>query len=273
MPLRRAPVAALLLLVLLPVRPAAACSCVTSSEPRDPDVRLLGGEQPLPTNARIRLVYEGGAVRSDDRKTLLPAAAITHVVRTASGAAVAVEPHVIKTSVEAYVELVPHKPLAPRTRYEVVLTHAGEKEYLVGRFLTAAALDRTAPVFAGVQRAVLRQVGGGECTIGPLLNIFLTPATDTGKAPPYYAVWTAPADGAIDYGAAPAAYRYQSGGVLQLHNGYKCSGRSGGLNTFALMGTPGVRVGVVAIDAAGNRSAAREAVVQAEPPASGVVPY
>ena len=105
------------------------------------------------------------------------------------------------------------------------------------------------------------------------MNISLTPASDTGKAPPYYAVWTAPADGAIDYGAAPAAYRYQSGGVLQLHNGYKCSGRSGGIDTFALAGRPGVRVGVVAIDEAGNRSAAREAVVQTEPPASGVVPY
>jgi hypothetical protein len=152
MPLRRASAAALILSALLSARPAAACSCVTTSEPRDPDVLLLGGQQPLPTNARIRLLYEGGAVRSDDGKTLLPAAAITHVVRTAAGAAVAVEPHVIKTSVETYVELLPHKPLLPRTRYEVVLTHAGEKDYLVGRFLTADAPDRTAPVFAGVRR-------------------------------------------------------------------------------------------------------------------------
>ncbi|MFO0577843.1 MAG: hypothetical protein U1A78_27870 [Polyangia bacterium] len=40
---------------------------------------------------------------------------------------IAVEPHVIKTSVKTYVERVPHKPLLPRTRYEVLLTYAAKR--------------------------------------------------------------------------------------------------------------------------------------------------
>lgn len=178
----------------------------------------------------------------------------------------------------ATVVMTPSAPLAARTRYEVVRIERSGKVPLtiLGTFATGDAIDDKPPSWPGIKSHHVSSTEpikrGGVVTIpmecaenGVQINAD-TAATDEGTPPSglRYAVWFADDGSAIDYASPPAM-------ILQ---GQTIPKRNGGdelilmvpLDRDGKLALPNdkkkAKLGVRAIDAAGNPSAASEIVVK-----------
>jgi len=168
------------------------------------------------------------------------------------------------------VELVPSAPLAPRSVYEVWLVDRSPfaRTILAGAFRTGAERDASPPVWGGLTGARVDDpmwphatiTLAGDCGESLYVDLSGPPASDEG--PVLYGVWTSAATDALDYSAPPVA-------IL----------RAGSTSTFLSIGRLGcwpvevplpkadsLRVGVVAIDLAGKRSAPSDLVLDLRSP-------
>jgi hypothetical protein len=178
------------------------------------------------------------------------------------------------------VELTPAGRLDAGTRYEVVMSGPASRlaDAIVGTFVTGDADDTTPPVWAGAKRVFPTHLLGAsppgtiriyaECE-GPGLGIDAPPATDDGATADElrYEVWYSDARGKLDYAAAPAAviagaWDELPGGapsVFRLEIGGAEEGISDMPPRAFFKRRARARVGVRAVDLAGNASAPSEA--------------
>ena len=152
-------------------------------------------------------------------------------------------------------EIVPRAPLAANARYDLWASpHQGKwekrpgKPVLLGTFRTGDDVDTAPPSRPVVRRAVGHPVA---MSCDAWLQIELEPAADRGPAADLYAVWFADADGRIAYETPPeevASVTVETQSLdVQIPSRAKV----------------GLRVGVRALDVAGNLSAPVETTVVA----------
>lgn len=200
-----------------------------------------------------------------------------------AGEPIPVEMRESRSNQVATIEMIPKQHLAPNRRYEIryVEKEAGPIE-IVGTFLTGAAIDTTAPSWRGLS-STFQRVGGlwpgetpprkkpGVITID-MTDCFglgvefdaLDKATDDQTRPEdiRYAWWMGDVDGtAIDYTTVPLSYT--KGYEVMPHFKVVYGTRLEPLNDFSLpTGKKAFKLGVRAVDLAGNMSKPSEVVVR-----------
>jgi hypothetical protein len=164
----------------------------------------------------------------------------------------------VGAGLQRQVELVPVAQLSPSTTYEVIATQPERSDVparTIGAFRTGTDLDVAAPVWNGVTRATLApQTKGKWGPSGPTATFHFGAAGDesTPNEELRFGVWLPDAQGRFDYSKAPATYASAHGlGQFVLSGGRPC-----GWATFRF---PIItRVGVRAVDLAGNQGSASE---------------
>lgn len=235
-----------------PARPAAACSCIS------PGFELItpAPGQLAPLNTRIRVTY----VQSWNR-------AVTVVLRSEDGRQIPASASTASSGQVRVVELVPEANLEPEARYEVRTIETGppQVETVVGVFATGTGEDVAAPQWRGVRRAVLvgnrasraaqrpgRRAESSCARPAPYAVLTAPPASDrdTPASSLLYAVWLPGAEGGPDTSRPPSAFVAAENGRIALGSSNSCDPRQ---FSFARRGR--LRVGVAAVDPAGNQSA------------------
>jgi hypothetical protein len=182
---------------------------------------------------------------------------------------------------ETTIELAPRAPLAARTRYELWAAAGGASPpRILSTFVTSEALDDAPPAWSAKLR--IRPAIAADPRVvqlveprAPTVVLEGDLAADAGSPDDaiLFGVWIAGASGAIDYARPPSTYLRQDlrarlvgpGGAVTLAlalgsgSGDACSPVN-----FAFPAAS-TRVGVVALDLAGNRSAAAELTLPALP--------
>lgn len=224
---------------------AGACSCAS------PKATLLSpaGEQPAPVTARVRV--------------LLPtprAAGATLSLRTPGAPTVAASATSRAMGDVELVELTPTAPLAPDTRYEVLLRTPGEypSTFVFGTFRTGAERDVKAPRLDALGAVSARANPGAMssmCQSGDTVISFEgvhVSDPDRDGAGVAVGVWIADPSGRVDTKALPSFLSAPREGHLQVGRSSICDPRA-----FALPRAPSVTLGVAAVDESGNTSAVR----------------
>jgi hypothetical protein len=241
---------------LAPAR-ASACSCAM------PTVRVTPGpgDGPAPLNTRIRLEFPLSGWLGDHN---LRPEDVAITVR-AGKAVVEVERKIVGDGEIRVVELTPKKRLLPQTHYQVSMTVAGAKESSLGEFVTGTAEDTVAPTWKGIGRAELVHKPAVCCDCSTGDPYVLVTVGEAGGEPAAralrWAVWLGDPAGKIDYGAPPAALVTSTSGYLWLGHASICSPAN-----LALPRARSMRLGIKAVDLAGNQSDASEVIVKGEEP-------
>jgi len=244
-------------------RPAEACSCVS------PGFQLItpAAGQAAPINTRVRVTYVQSwnlpvrVVLVGDDGVLVPARATT-----------------AQSGELRVVELVPEGVLRPETVYEVRAIEAGlrDVETVVGSFVTGTGTDLQAPEWRGVRRGVLvkkrrprrskrdaarRADPASPCArTEPYAVLVADPAADSDTPGPalLYAVWMPSAGRGLDTSRAPSAYLPAHDGKIMLGSSSSCDPLH-----LVLPRRGRVKLGVAAVDPAGNQSAPVEVSLRA----------
>ncbi len=234
---------------ILDARGAFACSCAFS------DVAVLPTKSATaPVNTVIRIRVPG---------RLLPFVTGTRsvgiVVRAAeSGKKVAIaDREDIKSGRVSFITLRPKHALAPNTRYEVAALLSEGRDYPLGELTTGAKADRKKPELGGVAEATYHHEPAicCNCSTG---DPYVVLRLKDSRGASLFAVWAGPVDGEIDYDKPPLTYVAARGRTLVLGHASACS-----VNNFDFpSGAKSIRIGVVAVDMAGNRSAPGEVVAE-----------
>lgn len=229
-------------------RSALACSCV------GPEVVFLGPKgSDAPINTHVRLDVPSPSAGSYLLRTHPGYGAGPAVVAPTKASVYAATGSGLET-----VDLEPLAPLAPRTRYEVVVVNPATHppNTVVGTFVTGAAADNTPPRFQtlGKVRTKLNQghVGGGMCSVrGPWLTVSNFAADDPGRpqAQLAFLIWGPDAHGKLDTKGTPSALVRPFRGELAIGQTSLCDPRS-----FPLPGSS-ITLAIALVDEAGNRTA------------------
>ena len=243
MPFARTLLAALALTALPAIdRCAAACSC--APPPAEFEITPSGGA-PVPLNARVRVAFRGAESK------------VQVTLRAAAGRKVAVREQVFRdTSGRELHELTPQAPLRPETDYTVVVTggRPSRPKVATARFRTGRAADTGAPQWRGIEAAVLvpgdtDPAHGGLChSYRPYGHLKVASPIDPESSPVVFAVWLGPSGAALAYDRAPVTYVTAVDGHITIGDPSKCGD---GLLPWQ---DPGTRVGLRAVDQAGNLS-------------------
>ncbi len=250
----------LLLACLAAPKIADACSCATLGT-----IRIVPGPRDgAPLNTRILL--EVPPIEDIQSKHVTPED-IQVTVRGPKGA-IAIDVARWGDADLRWIQLTPKAALSAATRYSVHVSVAG-KDSLLGQIVTGDAADRTPPTFAGVTKAevVTDKPNPGRCTTGQAYVALTVGAAADDATPPQdlrYQVWLADDRGAVDYAKPPTATVAARGGELLLGHPSICSAAS-----FVLPDRPSFKLGVKAIDLAGNASEPSLVDVSVPPPAKG----
>jgi hypothetical protein len=232
--------AALLCVGLLAgLRPAPADACSCGRKP----VRAAI-DKTAPTNTRVLLWFSDSAYKAAAAFTLRAAG---------STRSIAVERRDVTAGSLTVAELVPKQALRAKTAYEVV-DKAGDK---VLEFTTTAGKDTKAPEWKGIQEASYVKQPGACCvcnTGDPHVRVETGELSDDhDKDMVVFAVWTAGADGKLDYTKPPTTYVRPWETELVLGNPVTCV-----RNNFDLPAGKTFRIGVRPVDLAGNIGVASE---------------
>lgn len=162
------------------------------------------------------------------------------------------------------VELIPTRLLVAHTRYEVWLqddstTH---RSRIVAIFTTGDAVDRQAPTWSGITRA-FRHHDLGECERDEIA-ILAPPASDdqTPASQIRYGIWIGRGQGRIDYDAPPLTYAESSPIVQRAGVDRAEVGLSLGSEAVVRPGERFLKIGLRALDLAGNASTPSETTVK-----------
>lgn len=248
---------------------------------RPPDVSFVpygDDSAPLNTHERITLVKTwrtqpiacSGALGTPAAGACKPARMVL-VLRTApvAGKPMKEVPTDVRESVSAEiatVELVPRTLLAPNTRYDV--WHEAESDAhtrrVVATFVTSDITDLVPPNFRGIKSAH-RVTSALECeTDGVVVSVWAATDSVTPAAQLRYGVWVPQGDATIDYNAPPTLIvaaetlqgRIPDPSTVQLSLG------AGALPDLAVpKGARTLRLGIRALDLAGNASPASETMM------------
>lgn len=196
-------------------------------------------------------------------------------LRRSGGGEVPHEQRELNVDGHAQVELVPRGPLQKDTEYEVV-QWTGEHSLVVASFRTSDGEDATPPRWAGIRAAAYRPAD--SCSVacssrrGARVEVETEPPEDDRSGAELVAVWLASGEEAIDYRRAPVGYltarqsRYELGATLDLAPRLKLElGGAGPCvdGTLPLpRGARRLRIGMRAVDRAGNLGAPSEATVE-----------
>jgi hypothetical protein len=225
-------------------RDANACSCM------DPPPVLLtpdrNDDAPLNTRVRVEVPF------SKDVPDV--------VLRVHKGDVVPATKRAVKGDWVAFVEVVPKKPLDPKTRYEIgyVDPMRHPSTIVFGTFTTGIASDTTAPRIETFGGAIAHKdtMRTNSCSVSnPRVVIDGLASSDPGRAGAQIAwsVWRADANGVVDDTKPPAATLLEQNGAITLGRTSSCDPRS-----FDLPEKGVVTLGIAAVDEAGNKSATRK---------------
>lgn len=184
--------------------------------------------------------------------------------------ALAADVHVYRSEKGAVTELVPRAALAAGRRYEVRLVDAqGREVRLVGTFRVKGPADHKAPSLGKIKSAERHRPSPVQSMKNGarILTIDMydsKPGVVVGFAKPsrapLFAVWIGESGKPIDFSAPPNTYdRANSGSVFELDLG---GSDMCGASTFVIPDRDAVRIGIRAVDLAGNRSQGREVDVK-----------
>ena len=157
-----------------------------------------------------------------------------------------------------FFELIPLTPLRPQAAYFVLAETREGSERLGTEFHTGQQRDHSAPVWPGIQHAVYvppwrSSAASGDCSFlldhGPQAALTIYGATDEGAV--RYAIWLAKHGEDLPYEDTPRAYLTPNQGTLTVEDLPK--------------GVPRLRIGVRAVDAAGNMSPPSEVELSLPP--------
>ena len=179
--------------------------------------------------------------------------------------ALAADVHVYRSEKGAVTELVPRAALAAGRRYEVRLVDAqGREVRLVGTFRVQGPADHKAPSLAEIKSAERYrpppvQISKSGARILTIDMYDSKPGVVVELAKPsrasFFAVWVGEPGKSIDFSAPPNTYdRANSGSVFELDLG---GSDMCGASTFVIPDRDAVRIGIRAVDLAGNRSQGR----------------
>ena len=196
---------------------------------------------------------------------------------------------------ERIVEVVPREPLPRGRHFEVILTPPRGQPRRLGGFTVGVALDSTPPVWQGIasgrlagQRPLPPPGAVGAIVVEssaerghPWLAAEAPAASDSsgpGSTPAaaiVYGIWVAPTTGeTIDYARPPLSYVFRRKGLILA--GRDTAYPENDLCDLPLLSLPPEqstwRVGIRAVDWAGNASAASEVTLNAGPPAPAPPP-
>jgi hypothetical protein len=251
-----------LVLALLGVpKLADACSCAALGT-----VKVLPGTRdPAPTNTHLLLevplagYLEEHNIKPDNLQVTLrgPKGTVPLDVRRWGDAGF------------RWVELVPKLNLAPNTRYTAQVSVDNGKDSYLGQVTTGDGPDQTSPAFEGVSKGVLVKQWphpGGCATGRPFVVLTLGDVKDdtAPAAAIRFHVWLADDKGGIDYSRPPTATVAARGGEIWLGQPFLCTPE-----TFVVPDRPSFKVGVKAVDLAGNMSEPSETVISVPPPPKG----
>jgi hypothetical protein len=225
------------LLAALRPSPAEACSCD----------RLSVGtviEKTAPTNTHV-LLWSPNDVHKK---------APVFTLREAGGTrAIAIDRHDVKASAFTIIALVPKQALRAKATYEV-FDNTG---YRVLELTTTAGKDTKAPTWKGIQRASYVKQPGQCCVCNtgtPYVTVDVGAVSDDhGASTVVFGVWTAGADGKIDYKRPPTTFVQPWQTELSLGHPSTCS-----VNNFDLPIGKRLRIGLRPVDLAGNVGTASE---------------
>jgi hypothetical protein len=227
--------------------PAGACSCMA------PEATLIspdrGSDVPLNTRVRIALpsYFQAGATGSVPKL----------VLSAVGGQSVAVAQQESKLGSLRQLELVPERPLAAETRYQVALVTPDRhpSTLVFGTFRTGRAMDTRSPTTPKLGNAVIYREPhpmGSACQVGtPWIEIPTSSGADPDRpgAQLLWAVWLAGANGVLNDKAMPTAFLSASNGVLKIGKTSLCDPRD-----FPLSGSGRITFGIAQIDEAGNHA-------------------
>jgi len=257
----------------------------------------------VPRNARVRVRLTKaphgktppGRLHLDGPDWSGPIDAVTVLVRAvgARGGEPALVANVTSFGMEQerIVELVPRELLARHRRFEIMLSASNGPPRSIGTFNVGAEIDARAPVWKGLTRAEIlgrRPQSSGKDAGGvivessasrdrPWLIAEAPAATDgatTGSTPAAamaYGLWVASTPGAtIDYTRPPVSYVSRRKGVILA--GRDAAYPENDLCDLPLLPLPSgqttLRVGIRAVDWAGNASPPSEVTVNVDTPAT-----
>lgn len=233
-------------LVSLAPRAIDACSCVP------PSAQLFspGDVEAAPTNSRVTVAVPHSAQTAD------------LVVRPVGGPAVAVSVERHPTGSLDVIVLSPTQPLPPNTRFEVALVNqeGHPRTFVFGTFATGSERDDTAPTLEPIGNPVFHDtiVMAGTSCASPerFIEVPLGKAIDPKRpeAPILYGIWLLEGGAKIDPKSQPHFVLGAHEGTLTIGARSMCTW----LDPVLPSGPRNMRLGIVAIDEAGHRSALQE---------------
>lgn len=238
----RGALAAVVLVAVLRVEDASACSCMA------PQMALVTpGREDAPLGTKIRLQVPNNATP-------------TAVVRV-GGATVAATQRTWGLGGLTWLELTPTRPLAPSTTYEVAVVDAAAfpSTTVLAAFTTGTASDTAAPKIATFGAAAARggaHAGGGTCSIkGPWIEIPNVKAEDPGRpgAKLGFVLWSGDDQGHVDTSRPFEAFLTPYEGRLTIGQSSLCDPHE-----FFIPKAPQFTFAVAAVDESGNQSPPRK---------------
>ncbi|MBI4508315.1 MAG: hypothetical protein HY698_01680 [Deltaproteobacteria bacterium] len=151
-------------------------------------------------------------------------------------------------------ELVPDAPLAPLTRYEVLVLHSGGKETAIGEFSTGGEPDTTPPSWEGLVKATFFQLPATCCncsTGSPYATLVTSKATDpeSKSSALSYEIWASDENGQVDFSKPPLMILRDWSGHISLGHQSQCTPAN---FRFPEKRTS-LKIGVRVVDLAGNQ--------------------
>lgn len=169
----------------------------------------------------------------------------------------------------SHVDLIPEKPLAPNTRYEVALVRPEQhpSTLVFGTFATGQTVDTQAPSAPKIKSTVVngqRWSTMTSCSVNtPWIEMTLQTSVDPARddAQMLYGVWASNGRGVVDLNAPPTAFVQEEKGKLKLGRLSYCD-----FDEFPLPTKGSLTLAVAAIDESGNRSAVQRVTVTMSKP-------
>jgi hypothetical protein len=245
---------------------------------------------PLNTHVRVRMTLSPrgptpqGRIWVNGRGRPLELDAILVSLRLVGETAVPAEQFMLGLENERIVELVPRQPLLPGRRYQIVVSRGARTAVAhTSVFTTGASNDATPPMWKGVNagrvvdaprifaytpgRPEVRRITSSADRDHPWIAVEAPEASDDGtpSASLQYGAWIAGGTGVIDYSKPPLTY-------VSWREGHLLLGRDEAYPEDDLCDLPMVpfprdagrfRLGLRAVDWAGNRSTPSEIVLDA----------
>jgi hypothetical protein len=245
----KALVVAVMVAILARAEVAGACSCSGPHLSFSPD----STDAPINSTVVIWMPESIGKL-----------SATTFSLRKKTGESVPVDYRTMGSGSLGVLEMMPRTKLDPRTEYEIVSVTGNDQPRVAGKFETGTRSLTGKPTFNGFSKTGYYKAVPVCCmcmTDDPYAQLTMKDESPDDKSGDFrVAVWTAGADGKIDYAKPPTTYT-RAYSELWLGHPSICSPAN-----FSFAKSKTLKLGIKLVDIAGNASAPTEVVLDTTKP-------